>query len=542
MKLVRITTKDNTGRFDGILNADLVLTPGSRIGLEQISLEIEPAEINIDTLNQIIQFTQGDTTYNGLIEQGLYSVNEGSTLLENATVAMNNTAIFLPDGATGSANIQGAEYRIQVNDKGRVSFEFRKGEIGELLETEWSPAPDVVASPLTPNVQTFWGVDATVNAGSAKPLFLKDYRIPNGNCYMEATIYNAAKNNAALRDSSLRSGVWLCFTDVDIRKNTVDEMTTILGTEAGRILLCQYGVGVDVQTNDGQVNYVSIHDGIAQPFTGSSTSPALTPGDITNPRIRLQRSGYSGFYAKYWDSSSSGMVQLNVDADKDKFNLDDMYSFVIFWDNKDHIQVSQLQSCMSAFATDPIAKEFAEETYDRTTGYGTSASVNTIYYPPLPNSPANNLYQGNVNKTENSLTIPASDLAGYLGFKRTSIPTSGTRLGINFNANASTRFRPRLTAETLILLSDTIPISSFDTTIIGNQGQGERRSILAVIPTKNEDGKVVYEPKLKFLNVDIATPISLRNLKFRLVDESYSPLSIFGDTSMVILISSPDEA
>jgi len=547
MRLIRITTKDPNGRFDGILNADLNLAPGSKIALEQIALEIDPSEINIDPNNQQITFTQGGTTYIGLIEQGLYSVNDGDRLLLEVQTAMNDTANFLPDDPTGSPNIQGAEYRVEVTTSGTVVFEFRKGEIGELFEDFWTPKLNpngsgvVVLDSANPNLQTRWGVDGiAVPDGSLYPLALKDFRMPNANCYAECTIYSAAKNNGAPRTDPDKSGMWLCMTDKDLRKLNIDELQITLETPQGLADYCRYGVGVDVESVDGQVRYLAIKNGVASTIVGSASSPNIVAGNQANPRIRIQRSEYDGIYAKYWDSVTDGTLQLISDI-QDDTNWEEMYTFVIFWDARANIQISQLQGSLSAFATDPIVKKFDEQTYDRTEGYGVSSSIQSIYYPPVPTY-AENTYQPNMNITENFLSIDDLGLANFLGFKNQRIPEEGTRSGRNFNANADTRYRPRLTNETLILLSETIPISSFDTTIIGDRGQGERRSILAVVPTTRQDGRVLYTPNLNYLDINTSSKQSLRNLRFRLVDENYDTLAIFGETSMVVLIKDPEEA
>jgi hypothetical protein len=546
MRLVRITTKDPNGRFDGILNADLNLAPGSRIALEQIALEIDPSEINIDPNNSQLTFQQGATTYTGVVEQGLYSVNDGDRLLLAIQTAMNETAEFVPE-LDGSVDIQGAEYRVEVTTAGSVAFEFRKGEIGELFEDFWTPMLNpngsglIVLDSANPNLQTRWGVDGiAVPNLTPYPLALKDFRMPNANCYAECTIYSAAANAGAPRTNPDKSGVWICMTDKDLRKINIDDLQTTLETPQGLADYCRYGVGVDVQAVNGQVRYIQIEKGVASTLVGSASSPNIVAGAQDNPRIRIQRTNYDTIAVNYWDANGQGQPIIISDYDDDT-NWEEMYTFVIFWDARAQIQISQLQGCLSSFATDPIVQKFDEQTYDRAEGYGVSSSVKSIYYPPVPTY-AENLYQPNMNLTDNFLSFGDLGLANFLGFNEQRIPEEGTRLGRNFNANADTRYRPRLTNETLILLSESIPISSFDTTIIGDRGQGERRSILAVIPTAHQDGRVVYTPNLNFLDINTSSALSLRNLRFRLVDENYNSLAIFGETSMAVLIKEPKEA
>jgi hypothetical protein len=533
MKLIRVTTTDENGRFDGILNADISINPQSKIAMQQLALEIDVAEIQLDGNTNQITFNQGDEAYVGEVQQGVYSTNEGDELLRQVENAMNETCLFRPDGV-GNPNIQGAEYRASVNNSGKVQFEFRKGTMGEFSISEWETSTDITVTQPDPPAQIFWGVDALLQDDDPRPMSASSGRIPNGNAYMECTIYDAAENAANPKTDPTRSGVWLCYTDIDIRNIDINDIQQELETQAGRAKYCQYGVGANVQSVDGSVRYIRIIDGEAQTMVGADSPPLAGTPDARKPRIRLQRSSGGDIFAKYWDTATEGIEKLSPNLRKDVGK--EFFQLIIFWDSQNFIEISQVQGCLSAFANDAISVNYKEADYATTSEWGLGAKIKTDYTAPQGLSALGNLYQPNATATNNSIAFGATSLANFLGFTRLRIPESGSRSGVNFLALARLRYAPRITSDTIIVLSESIPLSSYDSTIVAQAGQGQRRSILAVVPTNDADGRVAYSPTSTFLDVNLATPLSLRNLRFRLVNSDYTPFRLFGKASMVVLI------
>ena len=542
MRLIRATTSDSSGRFDGVLNTDLTLKPMSKIALEQLALEIAEAEIQIDDNNEGLTFSQGGTDYDANILNDVYSTNDGDRLLNNITQALNDTADFIPDGIKTNTQIQGGEYRAGVNTSGKVQIEFRKGTMGELPFVEWEASDDVVHNAPAPPAQLSWDAgNAAIADGKCAVMMATSGRIPNGNAYMECTIYDCAANAVTPRSEPKRSGVWLFYTDEDIRNITPNDLRDALETEGGRAVYCKYGVGVDVQSTPGNVEYLIIKEGVATPFTGSS-SPAFGPitGDITNPRIRLQRAG-DHVYAYYADTDTTGIERLTEHPIKTIDKSQSLYQVIVFWDNDAHIEISQVQGAISSFANEAIVQTYDELTYGGLAEFGLSAAIKTIYYQPQGFNANYNLYPYSELATANSFEFASDTLASFLGYRNKRIPNSGTRSGVNFLAAASSRYEPRITSETLILLSESLPISSYDTTPLA-EGEGQRRSILAVIPTKDSGGSIAYQASnLNFLDLANKDPITLRNLRFRLVAEDYSPFRLYGKASIVVLVKEPEE-
>ena len=70
----------------------------------------------------------------------------------------------------------------------------------------------------------------------------------------------------------------------------------------------------------------------------------------------------------------------------------------------------------------------------------------------------------------------------------------------------------------------------------GFPGSEKRKSILAFIPTSNQDRITVYEQNQNFIDLRNEHPILLRNIQARIVQGDYSPINLIGQASMVILV------
>ena len=536
MRILRVTDGRGDGRFEGLLSADLVVQPNARLALANAAFEIAESEIVIDPTNNELEYTQGSETYKARIDSRTYSTNQGHDLLTNIQNALNSTAEFYP--GVGNEQMIGMEYRVALNNSGKVSFEARKGEVGELVspstaKTYWEAAAGINVPDVASPGQIVWGVNTAVPDGQCRPAQIA-YSIPTGNAYMECTIHTAAVGGPATNPE--RSGVWLCYTPEDLSSLPVDSLRTALQTEAGRIKYCWRGVGCGiVPAGGGTVDYYGIVKGVATQFGVTSANPVVA-GAIDNPRIRLSRSEANTFVVSAWDKDATVDDNLlNGGLIEPDEEFAELFQFVVLWGQDTHISISQVQACVSPFAKDQLVSESEEDAPD--VGLG-ATPIKPVYYEPQGATLADNLYQPNYAVTGNALDFEGSDLAAFLGFRFARSPLAGFRNGINFVANANYRFGPRLTSQSILCLSETIPLVSYDTTAVDGLGQGQLRSILSVIPVSgSNDGKIAWEAgNLFWVDVHNKKPLQLRSLRFRLVDGTYNPIKTFGLAALVILI------
>jgi hypothetical protein len=535
MRLIRITDADGDGRFDGTINADVVVEEGSKMCIESLALEIYESEIEVVKGANKVTYTQGATNYVADLGTTVYSTNQGDALLADLENEFNRSASYYPENAAPqSAQIIGMDYRAAVNATGKVGIEARKGTVGELPDSDWESSSGINKPPVVAPAQIYWGVNEAVADGNCRVAQVSRAAIPAGNAYLEATIYNAVTGGVATNPE--RNGVWLCYTSEDLNELPVEQLRQELETPAGRIKYCRYGVGISINAGN-QVQAISIENGLVSTL-GLPTTTAVTPGTISNPRIRLTRSD-GGIVASSWNVDVPVAVSETLTAFEELEPTEDLYQFVVFWDRDNYIEVSQVQGCLSPYANAKIATYVKEE--DADVGLGAPA-IRTIYLQPQGYDATYNKYQPDYTPTANYLTFETDALASFLGFRAKRTPLTGSRTGINFVANAVFRYGPRLLSDTIIVLSETVPLVSYDTTRTNQDGQGQQRSILAVVPVSPANtGSVSYRGRETWLDVHNNQPLTFRNLRFRLVTGDYVPMRIFGQASLTILIRGPHE-
>jgi hypothetical protein len=538
MRLIRITKNDADVQFDGSISADVNIESGSKMCIEGLSLGIKEADIEIPGGSGLITYTQGTKVYSvDVARSEPYTTTNGSELIDAITDGLNENIIYYPANADPQNAITiGMEFRASITNAGKVAFQAFKGTVGELKATgataEWESSAGINVPPAAAPNQIAWGVNVPVPDGECRPSLIQ-LPIPRGSAYMETTIYDAVKAGGTSTTPD-RNGVWLCYTTKDLSALPVEQLRAELETDAGRIKYCNYGVGATILAAN-QIQATTIINGVAAPL-GAPTTTAVVLGDIKNPRIRLDRSGKK-IYATTWNVDAAAISQNIGD---DVLTTQELYQFLVFWDRDTYIEISQVQACIGPFANDTIASFIPEG--DADLGVGSGVAIKPIYFPPQGINATYNLYQPDYARTANHLTFPNTDVASYLGYNSVRVPISGSRSGINFSANASYRYGPRLLTDTIIVLSDTIPLVSYDTTRTNNDGEGQQRSILAVVPVSSANaGSVSYKGNEMWLDIRNNQPMTLRNLRFRLVDGAYLPLETIGQASLVILVKGPKE-
>ena len=96
-------------------------------------------------------------------------------------------------------------------------------------------------------------------------------------------------------------------------------------------------------------------------------------------------------------------------------------------------------------------------------------------------------------------------------------------------------------SSSVLIVLDNIQLESYDT-VEGNNQDGGRKSILATVPQSDSSGAIIYEVQnLKYININNAYTIKLRNIKARITKNDNSPLSVNGVSRMTILVKDENE-
>lgn len=116
-KLIRLTTTDENARFESRFNSDIIIKPGSRIALQNLSMEVSRSEIVIDSANDLIRYSlKGGTEYTTTLTHDEYSAANATDLLNDIAVALNSGI------STFSGKEIGAKYFCNEDSTGKIAI------------------------------------------------------------------------------------------------------------------------------------------------------------------------------------------------------------------------------------------------------------------------------------------------------------------------------------------------------------------------------------------------------------------------------------
>lgn len=520
--LIRITTEDNDSRFDGTINADLVLNPGSEIALKSLYIEKENDLISIRQGQNTVTYNFNDNAVVANLATAEYDNNNFQSLLDDIESKLNNSIGYDATVYNTAAALKlGMDFQVAINEDLKVQIEQGKANIGPQADLFQAGASDDITTAeetgAAPNGVTsdVWYVDDPITDGKGRVMKLDDH-LPNGIGYLEAMLWKVAHN--AVPDADANS-FYLCFSTIDLADATTEEIENNLDN--------YLRAGVGIATTAANYEIISLVG-----TTATSIATVVDPiveGQNENMRIRLLRNGNDIQYI-YKDNATGDMIVGDITTLQTNQRV---WPFVVFFSNKDYIKLAQVQCAISHFSretttpavklenpvVDAAARPF-QSTYTPAKGWQSSSGWVDI---PLYIS------------TNNSLVFQNITLARFLGYDFTAHPRAGTVRNINFSAPAQVKFGPRIAVDELIVLTENLELNSYDTFV------SQRKNILEIVGVDtSNDGKVVYNADFpNFISLKNKEPVILRNLLFRIVEKDYSTMKLFGQAAIVVLVRSP---
>jgi len=137
--------------------------------------------------------------------------------------------------------------------------------------------------------------------------------------------------------------------------------------------------------------------------------------------------------------------------------------------------------------------------------------------------------QGGAAPTNHFLKFESSELSGYLGFKTNRIPTTGFTSTNRFIVTADNIFSANNLSDAFILEMLNIGLDSYD-------GELQSRvSYLSVIPKDDRENSIIYDaPYPIFIDINNYQPLTVRNIKCRLLNNDLSAVTMVGVGTIVI--------
>ena len=127
MKLIRLTSDSNDGRFDNDYNDEIIIPPNSKVALQSVAVlaDIEALEINGD--NSAVQFEvkSGNTRTIGLTHE-VYDQHNHHLFLNDLQLNLNQSLVYT-DAQTTLADRApselGFQFKVATSNKGKVNID-----------------------------------------------------------------------------------------------------------------------------------------------------------------------------------------------------------------------------------------------------------------------------------------------------------------------------------------------------------------------------------------------------------------------------------
>lgn len=494
MKLIRLTTREDTALFDSAFNAQLEIPANAKIALQSVSVNINRREIVITQENNGITYQIATNIQRDIvIPNGEYSTDNMDYLLRLIRNALNASSYYDHDSAlTGQNKVFGIEWQAIKNNDLKVQIGYEIGRTGE-FETDWR-LTDVQKANNT------WRSTSATGVSNNSVNGLLPYDIASGNGYFRART-QVLNFNTSADDSGYIIG-----------------LTNNLDIEGGvPIDPADWYIAIYVTAGAASKFYRAYYKGT---LISTKSVQAYFPGSVDNEQQEVTING-NALEAAIYRTDGTREVMISQGFEEDPIVEGELiktfHPFMIFRGGSADAQLDALRLTASPYGDQPTLRS--------------DLAVTGLSAPPVP-PPNPNL------QAPNFLFFESPQLANFLGFFFSRIPISGTTPAytITYTADIDSPITQEADAYIVELLS--LPIDSYDSysgTVLESGGQ--RRNILSVVPSTNEKGKLVYEPPYPtFINLLNEQPLLLRNIRARVVRNDYTPVPIQGLATLVLLI------
>lgn len=498
MKLIRLTTETNDGRFDNDFNDEIIINPKSKIALQSLAVEGDISELIIDGDNQAIDFevTAGDTRTIGL-DHATYDEHNNHTFLSDMQLKLNQGLVFTDAQDTNKfRNEIGFQMKVAVNDKGKAQIDmantryaYTTATLGEVFKENSAGVINLTGNPMKLASATATGAgraDSKHGLSSITP-----FTTGCGVYRVKLSTWVDDTSGATSNTSGFEFG--LCDSTPD-KWGLPDSMAEGVKTYAIRGF--QPGTNYYEKTTN------------AGAFADSGVAPDTKTGaDADVLEISIQGINIVGRVYRTGQAAADEIFSVPYEVVDNIPKA--LYGYIIFHGSRANMELVDLKFTPDAFL-EPRLKEDIENHIDQT-ALGAGAR------PLAPRA----------SNSTKKIDFKNESVASFLGFN----DIINTLIGQSVQFVANSLFIALIENDALLILLDNLPLESYDGFKKG------RKSILATIPNPNNGQRVVYEPNnLNYIELNNANPISLRNIRARLLYQDYTPLKTKGFSVLNVLI------
>ena len=506
MKLIRLTSDSNDGRFDNSFNDEIIIEPKSKIALQSLAVRSDIGSLTIDDDNHDIQFeVKTGNTRTVTLNNFTYDENDNHKFLNDLQLKFNQ-GLQYTDGqsATKFKNELGFQFKVDVAKKGQLQV-----QMANTIYAYQSPA-DIK------NVFAIQG-GTEVNLAGTNPVKIASITsgVNSGRADEKHSIYSIKPFTTGLGVFRVKISTWI-----------TDNTMATSGFEFG---LCDSSPSTWTLPSIPDSKKTYALRGF-QPTTAFS----IKKGDDTDfapanpqvfPSVDGSNEGITGVNADILEMSIQGeniVCTIFKSADAagtvlftEPYEVDSngipvpLFGYLAFHGSRGNIELTDLKFTPDAYL-EPRPNTLGDPDETDEIGSGSRPLV------------------AGANSTIKKIDFGTESVASFLGFNNiVNISPTGRRATFN----ADQLFKALIENECYIILLDNIPLESYD-----GLKQG-RKSILASVPNPSDGDRVIYEPNTNnYIELNNANPISLRNIRARILYQDYTPVNTIGLSVLSLLV------
>lgn len=478
MKLLRLHSSNENALFDADFQNPLILKENAKIAFQNLSIESVNKQIEITSSNNKINFgiTSGDDNQIELAND-TYDRTNVNNLFDDMALKMNRKL----EMATKHIGVQ---WFVTQTTGEKTNIEYKRSGLNEF-------ANDWVLSNVR-RVGGAWDATAAQTSANTNSGYLTK-RMNKGCASFRAKIHRL---NPIGANPIAQQGFIIAL----LTSNPANLGRDILDTDF------KFAIHAP---GEGEL-YRYYIDGVQ--YTSTTTVEQSNPvSDENNDYLQLSIDEGRVRGRVYTLSSPNGIIltdganPLNIEYDGSA----DYYPVMIFRGDSTQAALNSLRFTQLLKASSP-AQEFGEITLLAT-------------QPPVKGS--QNVY--------NFLDFNAVELSRFLGYDFVRYPRTGLTLGPSsgYQYLAEKAFSSTIISDAFIVELLNLSVDGFDSYT------KSKKNIIAVIPATDKDNLILYDAKqLVFLDLSNSAPITLRNLKARVVYTDYTSLQITGIATLTLVV------
>ena len=507
MKLLRLETDSNQGEFEIDFSEDITISADSQIALHSISAELDLADLEINSSNNIIKYKLGSDP------EVIVTLTNKQYTKANIQELFNDIQQKLNDTLDGATKNNGSITMFCNNNSGFISFGNDRN-IDRDFDKSGSPGYNAGSKQ-----QTFVGCSVTgnaLNSNTGQQIFSVGGNtnvITNTRYFYQSNVF--AKGSSIFRTKVSKfvdtqtnlgdNGFRMCLLDIDpssLNGGAIPEGNIVSSIEFQRP-----ADKYKFKTVNNTTQQVSL----INPVAGTIGQNGVLRDN--NDFMQIAQIGDQLQCTIFQDTENlpailgTGDIPRNADGSRK-----DLYPVVILFGGSNNVAITDYRCSTS----EPVIVNPTVGELGATLGAYPGGFIK-IY---------------NSNSKDFTLTIPNSGLYEAFGFEDFGL-TGGllTNTGIHMDISAKQPFHMTSLSDAIIVDMINMELDAYDSIQKGH------RNILNVIALKDNQTSINYELRnLVFVDMKNKNSRLLRHIKARLLRHDLTPLPTRGKSSLVLLI------